>query len=836
MGLPARPNQVVGRDTLIADLVGRLTAGPSARLALEGAPGIGKTTLALLLAHQPALLSHFKDGVLWTSLGPQPNAMQSLAVWAEALGQDVSALTSEAARGQAVKTAIGNRHLLLVLDDAWRFKDVEFLTCGGPYCGHLLTTRDKELAVQFAGTAQIESVPVLDDDAARALWQDLAPEACAADPQAIETLLNSAGGLPLTLKLLGSYLAVPRRRLTASLTQKALVQLLDPKSRLQLVQKRLGAQQQLSLLETIDLSLAGLLELAEGQSAVQAFYALGAFAPKPERFSWAAAQAVSQVDEDSLALLWERNLLEADEHGLALHQTLAEVARTKLDEGAVARQREYYLSLVKPDPNAWQQIEPIYGQLKWAWTAAADNEDLLAFLSLVQHFHIRRGLWRDELDWTERALRLAETRSWPSAVGGLLQKIGAIYNRLDRGELALTYLQRALAVFETAKQPAAQTDCLILMGLLYRRLGQARAAIEALQRALVLSEQVDHRPGKSDSLIALGDLYRRLGQPDRALAFLQQALPFQQEAGNKAGQADTLSAIGMVYKDTGKFEQALDCFQQVLAIWEELDHRSGQADVRDGLAQVFAQLGQFQEAAQVLHQALPIWQDLGDRHAQAWTLSRLGESYYQLGQPEQALAYYRQCLAIREEIGPQREQAITLENIAWLYSKVLGQPEEAIEAHRQALAVWQALGGQNEQAEVANHLGHLYSELGRWQEALAAYEQARSLWQALADQTGQARALNNLGLVYAERGQAERALALLRQALTLVETAGDEVNERIFRFNLGLHHLGQNELQEAYRHLRRVVQLDKSMNHPDLEHHQTMLAQVQQALKGESCA
>ena len=57
-------------------------------LAAEGLPGVGKTTLAVALAHHPRILTHFRDGILWAGLGPTPDVMSLLGNWAQELDRD----------------------------------------------------------------------------------------------------------------------------------------------------------------------------------------------------------------------------------------------------------------------------------------------------------------------------------------------------------------------------------------------------------------------------------------------------------------------------------------------------------------------------------------------------------------------------------------------------------------------------------------------------------------------------------------------------------------------------------------------------------------------------
>jgi len=70
---PAVPRYFVPRPQVSQKLLGYLTAeAPGGALvvsAAHGLGGIGKTTLAAALAHDPAVQARFPDGVLWATLG-----------------------------------------------------------------------------------------------------------------------------------------------------------------------------------------------------------------------------------------------------------------------------------------------------------------------------------------------------------------------------------------------------------------------------------------------------------------------------------------------------------------------------------------------------------------------------------------------------------------------------------------------------------------------------------------------------------------------------------------------------------------------------------------------
>ena len=115
------------------------------------------------------------------------------------------------------------------------------MRCVGPNGVHLLTTRNQEIARDFAGQQGTQDVPVLDDPDAFDMLKSLAPEACDGDPEAAPKLAEAVGGLPLALELLGRYLAAPERSYFADLSAEAFAEMADPNRRLELAQRRLGA-------------------------------------------------------------------------------------------------------------------------------------------------------------------------------------------------------------------------------------------------------------------------------------------------------------------------------------------------------------------------------------------------------------------------------------------------------------------------------------------------------------------------------------------------------------------------------------------------------------------
>jgi hypothetical protein len=94
-------------------------------LALYGIPGIGKSSLAIELAYDVDILSHFTDGVLWIGLGKTPDILALLGEWGRALGRselELSQAVTVQQRARALSNAIGLKKILLIIDDAWNIE------------------------------------------------------------------------------------------------------------------------------------------------------------------------------------------------------------------------------------------------------------------------------------------------------------------------------------------------------------------------------------------------------------------------------------------------------------------------------------------------------------------------------------------------------------------------------------------------------------------------------------------------------------------------------------------------------------------------------------------
>ena len=336
--LPPPPRLLVGREGDLRELKQRLDTRGAANVqvltAVRGWPGVGKTTLASALAHDPDLDEQFPDGVLWASLGQHPNIYAELVAWCQALGlpQLGPARSAEELSAQLAAVLRDQRRLLIV-DDVWDVRDVEPFRVGGRGCAMLITTRINEIARDITPTAeQVYLLGVLKPEQALSLLRELAPTVVAEHPELCRELVADLEGLPLAIQVAGRLLHAER---CSGFSVAALLR--DIRAGARLIEARAPADRSEVARDTWPTAGALLQKSTDllSDHLFGCFATLGVFAPKPATFDAAALQHMWQVEDPraEIRALVDYGLLEVLDCGRYwLHALLVAHARSLLSE------------------------------------------------------------------------------------------------------------------------------------------------------------------------------------------------------------------------------------------------------------------------------------------------------------------------------------------------------------------------------------------------------------------------------------------------------------------------------------------------------------------------
>lgn len=297
--VPPLPQLVIGRENDIKELKHKIGLGGDGQTtttvltAIRGWPGVGKTTIASVLAYDPDIAAAYPDGVLWVSLGQEPNILSEMAAWGRALGTDELLKARNIQEAQAQLSALlRNQRMFLLIDDVWQSEHAVPFNVGGSRCRTLITTRLNDVARKLAPNPEnIYLLPVLTDESAMELMSILAPSVVQNYPDDVLLLVHELEGLPLALQVAGRLL---QSEVSIGFDVKELIKQLREGAR---ILEEEAPPDRADLVKETTPKIAALLQKSTDilDDFTRDRYAyLGVFAPKPATF-----------DLDAMAYVWE---------------------------------------------------------------------------------------------------------------------------------------------------------------------------------------------------------------------------------------------------------------------------------------------------------------------------------------------------------------------------------------------------------------------------------------------------------------------------------------------------------------------------------------------------
>ncbi|MEV7357483.1 BTAD domain-containing putative transcriptional regulator [Kitasatospora sp. NPDC091276] len=676
--LPADVSDFSGRSELVDDLSAILmdaTGQAVVVTSLAGIGGVGKTTLAVHVAHR--VRTEFPDGQLYVDLrgaGASPaDPVVVLGDFLHALGVTENPDSLEQ-RAALYRSLLANRRMLILLDNARDADQIRTLIPGVSGCAVLATSRSRLAGIPGA---QLFDVEELTPDEALALFSAIVgEERVAAEPEAAMKVVTSCGFLPLAVRIAAARLASRPRWSVSDLARR----LADQRRRLDELQ--LG---NLAVETTIGLGY-GQLSTDEARA-----FRLLALIDSPD-IPLPAAAALLGVDEytaeDLAEALVEANMLECFTPGRYRYHDLLRLYAQRKNEriGDTGEQEQAVLRLldllIPTVRNAAQVIEP--------------DDPLPELLTPLTSSGLDLPTSGTAQDWlrTEGALLLSAVEASAGSPGAPQRAAVDLLNNLfsiDPDPTRSPRMLRALEVIghdaELRRDPSELALAYFALGTLQSRTSDFQGAEQSLRRSLGHQAPDDSTVLLLGTANTLGVILSLSNRPAEALPLLEQARATSQAVGAPVAEARIVSNMARVQNRLGMTETAIKSARD--GVTAARTSKNGPL-----LAQTLYQLGVVLpggEAVPHLREAQRLYQSQQNPLWEGYTLARLASALLVAEQHADAASAAGESLAIAQELDSAYCQGLA--NAALGESLLaLAQPARGLACLREAHAIFTRLG------------------------------------------------------------------------------------------------------------------------------------------------
>lgn len=683
--LPRDVADYSGREDLVTELVAVARQGTDdvpVVLSVDGMAGVGKTSLAVHVAHLVA--DRYPDGRLFVDL--RAHSERPPLAPHEAIGLLLRHLGVETARVPADpderiarwRSELAHRRMLVVLDNAADATQVNSLLPGASASLVLVTSRRRLGGLDGAHAVSLD---VLSGEEAARLVTTVVGARAVADPAATAEVVRLCGGLPLALRLAAARLAHRPSWSVADLAER--LRLANPAPVELAVDGR-------SVQTAFALSYRQLAEPAQRLFRLLGLHPSGEFAV---RVAAALADVPIRAADELLEQLVDAHLLNEPVAGrFRLHDLLREYAAHLIAddperEAATLRMLDFYLRATAAATKIWEshrargpidfadadagphvpRFTDMPATRRWldleagnviGVTHLADRLGLHRYTCLLPRalwsYLFRNSMNEISVDLHLRALAAAAALGDDELAAMTHNYIASAYARgghwtdaarhltplvdhpewggLAQGNLASVYLNigrfaEALELMERCIRPRTGTWMLgvhwVGLAVMLRALGRYEESILILQRTLAVGRGTDVAWPAANAGIELAATRQRLGQHRQAVLLLRWTLNHLGGDVGPAAELEARSYLGLSLITLGDQDAGLELLRTAYAAAFDVDTTAA-CLTGNNYGEGLAAAGRLDEGKQVHAQVLERAMRINHRYEQARAYRGLG--------------------------------------------------------------------------------------------------------------------------------------------------------------------------------------------------------------------
>jgi DNA-binding SARP family transcriptional activator len=663
---------------------------------ISGAPGTGKTSLAVRLGH--LVRDSFPDGQIYLDMRGATQPRDSGGALTDLLLSlnipDFAVPADPERRSAMLRSELASRRVLIVLDDVASARQVAPLMPGTGASAVVVTSRNRLMDLAGADSTPLDTFD--DGEAAELLQRVAGVGRVDSKSAAAEEILAACGNLPLAIRIVASRLAQRPDLSPAELARR----LRDETQRLD--ELSIG---ELAVRTSADLSYGSLNAEEARLYRLIGHFAVGEFSARVlesvaspssvrrslDRLIEVNLVQISSVDASGKARYRVHDLLRLHAIGVGDEEQKAQALKDlstvldallhKVRRAAAALPFGYFGvldhegPLLDSDPQPFSDVDAI------AWFDSERSSFVPAIRAAAQN-GLHEHAWRIAAAWGPYLDMRAGFDDWnESHQPGLLSAV-ACGDR--RGEAIMHRNLAQLALYRDDWEPA------------WNHLNEA-ASIFA---------EVGDRLGTGITAVGLGTWLRERGRPDEALPQYELAVDAFVEVGDANAEAVARSAAASIWLGRDDTVTAGRYLAEAFLLGVRLGDSHREAKVRRRIAALRLQQGRQDQAVRQLQASLAIFNGIGDDHCAAYARAELGNALRATGEEAAARRMLMDAIEIGHRLGDRSVEGQAALHLGELHARS-GNTDFARRYLSRAVRAWQQIGNDDKAAEARRSLAEL---------------------------------------------------------------------------------------------------------------------------------
>jgi tetratricopeptide (TPR) repeat protein len=734
--LPQKLEAFFGRKDSLHEVAGKTwnSAGP---ICLYGKKAIGKTALALELAHQ--LAPKYPDAQFYIDL--KGDSDKPLPV-SKAMGYVLRAFNPQEAipsdpleLSEQYGASFRGKRILIVLENVKKLSQIKHLM--PPKSGMMIVTSETKIAPPGSFSRQVKE---LHQDEGELLLFYLAPTA----KQDSAEISELCGNSPLAISIVGSFI---KENPDFPLTN--IINSLREERRLMKPEGDEFIKEEKKEIEIIDRDVQPIFNIVNRELKKETATVLRKLALFADSFDEKAEENIcGDRENEHLKRLVALKLIEYDplNQRYFFHEVIRQLVSKELrpsEKILTHRNLALYYFEVLTEANE------LYEQDEEAAESALNMFDL-------NWANIQAGQ-------TWSANKSTEDATIAKLCGDYCTQARVLMPMRHPPEECIQWNESALAASRESENIESEKNNLLTLGMQLVDMELYERAVEYLEDAQSLANQLGHSKDEKDAMNLLGKASLETDDYERACECFEKVLEFVRLEGNKKKEMETLDNLGQAYYKSNKLEQAELNFKKSLEIAQKKDNKKQVAKNLDDIGLVNTKMKKFTTAITQFKQAKTVSRQCNDPIREMGIMQNMANAHMLMGKTKKGIENLEGALTLAKKMDDKRSQGVILKKTGDFYQQ-LKEFEKAVESYEKG---WPKIRkGTDFKIEygLLNNLGDTYWQLNNDEKALICFRHAKSIGKKNSERFLEAKSLWKMSLIYQKSGPSDEAMSFADMA------------------------------------------------------------------------